>query len=73
MPLIAGLLLGKYVFKFHPVILLGACAGARSTTAALGALQEAAKSNVPAVGYTIGYAVSRIVMAVFAIVLLRVY
>lgn len=72
-PLIAGLLLGKYVFKFHPVILLGACAGARSTTAALGALQEAAKSNVPAVGYTIGYAVSRIVMAVFAIVLLRVY
>jgi len=72
-PLVVGLLLGKFVFKFHPVILLGACAGARSTTAALGALQEAAKSSTPAVGYTIGYAVSRIVMAVLAIVLISVY
>jgi len=71
--LVVGLLLGKFVFKFHPVILLGACAGARSTTAALGALQEAAKSSTPAVGYTIGYAVSRIVMAVLAIVLISVY
>jgi putative transport protein len=72
-PLVAGLLLGKFVFKFHPIILLGACAGARSTTAALGALQEASRSSMPAVGYTIGYAVSRIVMAVLAIVLISVY
>jgi putative transport protein len=35
-PLIVGVLLGKYVFKFHPGILFGVCAGARSTTAALG-------------------------------------
>ena len=63
-PLIVALYAGKYVFKFHPGILLGACAGARSTTAALGALQEASKSPIPAIGYTIPYAVSRIVMAI---------
>lgn len=72
-PLIVGVLLGKYVFKFHPGIMLGACAGARSTTAALGALQDAAQSKVPALGYTIGYAVSRLVMAVFTIILVNMF
>jgi putative transport protein len=73
-PLVVGVLLGKYVFRFHPGILLGACAGARSTTAALGAVQEAANSTIPAIGYTIPYAVSRIVMAlggVIIVVLMR--
>ena len=28
LPLIAALYLGRYVFKFHPAILFGACAGA---------------------------------------------
>ena len=35
-PLIAAVLLGHYVFKFHPAILFGVCAGVRTTTAALG-------------------------------------
>ncbi|MDR2983179.1 MAG: aspartate-alanine antiporter, partial [Puniceicoccales bacterium] len=35
-PLILGLLIGKFFFKMHPAILIGACAGARTTTAALG-------------------------------------
>lgn len=73
MPIIVGLLLGHFVFKFHPGILLGACAGARSTTAALGALQEASKSNVPVVGYATGYAVSRLVMALLTIVVVNVF
>lgn len=71
-PLIVGLGLGHYVFKFHPGIMLGACAGARSTTAALGALQEVSKSKVPALGYTIGYAVSRLVMAILTIIVVNV-
>ncbi len=68
-PLIVGLLAGKYIFRFHPGILLGACAGARSTTAALGAVQEAANSTIPAIGYTIPYAVSRIVMALGGVII----
>jgi len=69
-PLIVGVYAGKYLFKFHPTMLLGACAGARSTTAGLGAVQEAAQSSLPAVGYTIPYAVSRIVLALFGIAIL---
>ncbi|WP_017775836.1 aspartate-alanine antiporter [Paraburkholderia kururiensis] len=72
-PIIVGLLLGRYVFKFHPGIMLGACAGARSTTAALGSLQEVAKSNVPVIGYATGYAVSRLVMALLTIVVVNVF
>ncbi|MGV7212917.1 aspartate-alanine antiporter [Bradyrhizobium sp. UFLA05-112] len=71
-PLIVALVLGKYLFRFHPAILLGACAGARSATPALGAIQEAAKSTIPAIGYTIPYAVSRIVLAIFGVVILLV-
>ena len=70
LPLIVGLYAGRYVFKFHPAILLGACAGARSCTAALGALQEVSQSTVPTLGYTIPYAVSRIVLAISGIVIL---
>ena len=47
-PLIVAVLLGHYVFKFHPAILFGVCAGVRTTTAALGMIQETAKSKVPA-------------------------
>ena len=71
-PLIVGVYVGKYVFKFHPTMLLGACAGGRTCTAALGAVQEAAQSSLPAVGYTIPYAVGRIVLAIFGIVILLV-
>ena len=68
-PLFVGLLAGKYIFKFHPIITLGACAGARTTTAALGALQEAASSPTPAIGYTIPYAVGRIVLAISGVII----
>ena len=72
LPLVVGVYVGKYVFKFHPTMLLGAIAGARTTTAALGALQEAAQSPLPAVGYTVPYAVGRIVLAIFGIAILLV-
>jgi putative transport protein len=44
-PLIIGLLVGRYVFRFHPAITLGACAGARATTAALGAIRTPARQR----------------------------
>jgi putative transport protein len=69
MPFIIGIFAGKYVFKFHPGILLGACAGARTTTAALGAVQDAAKSKVPALGYTVTYAVGNTLLIVWGVVI----
>ena len=47
-PLIAGLLMARYLFKFHPALSLGCTAGARTTTAALGAIQDAVESETPA-------------------------
>ena len=64
-PLIAGIYLGRYVFKFHPAILFGVCAGARKTTAALGMIQDAAKSKVPALGYGMPYAVANVLLTIF--------
>ena len=69
-PLFIGLLAGKYIFKFHPALLLGACAGARSTSAGLGALTQAANSTIPTIGYTIPYAVSRIVLAFCGVIII---
>jgi putative transport protein len=71
-PLIAGVYLGRYVFKFDPAILFGVCAGARTTTAALGMIQESAKSKVPALGYGMPYAIGNTLLTIFgmAIVLM---
>ena len=68
-PFIVGLLVGKYVFKLHPAINLGACAGARTTTAALGAIQDAAQSKVPALGYTVPYAVGNTLLTIWGVVI----
>ena len=68
-PLLIGLLLGKYVFKFHPAITLGAAAGARTTTAALGLIQDVAKSKTPALGYTVTYAVGNTLLILWGLVI----
>ena len=69
LPFVVGLLAGKYIFKMHPGILLGACAGARTTTAALGAIQEEAQSKVPALGYTVTYAVGNTLLTIWGVII----
>ncbi len=68
-PLILAMFVGKYVFRFDPAILLGACAGARTTTAALGMICDAAKSQVPALGYTVTYAVGNTLLTIWGMVI----
>jgi len=57
-----GLLFGRYVLRMNPVILLGAETGAGTTTAALRAVQDAAGSKLPVLGYTVPYAVGNILL-----------
>ena len=64
-PLIVGVLLGRYVFKFHPAITLGCTSGARTTTAALGAVEDAVESQTPALGYTVTYAVGNTLLIIW--------
>lgn len=67
-PLLFGLWLGHKVFKFHPAITLGCCAGTRTCTAALGAVQDALNSTIPAMGYTVTYAVSNVLLVIWGTV-----
>jgi putative transport protein len=67
-PLIIGVLLGYHVFKFHPAILFGVCAGVRTTTAALGMIQDAGRSKVPALGYGMPYAIGNTLLTIFGMV-----
>ena len=46
----------------EPLVLLGACAGAGTITAALRAIQDEAQSKVPALGYTVPYAIGNILL-----------
>lgn len=69
-PLILAIYVGKYVFRFDPAILLGCCAGARTTTAALGMVCDAAKSQVPALGYTVTYAVGNTLLTIWGMVII---
>lgn len=68
-PLIAGLLMGRYLFKFHPAITLGCTAGSRTTTAALGAVQDAVESETPALGYTVTYAIGNTLLIIWGVVI----
>jgi putative transport protein len=72
-PLILAVYIGRYVFKFHPAILFGACAGARTTTAALGMVQEVAKSKIPALGYGMPYAIGNTVLTMYGMVVVLVF
>jgi putative transport protein len=69
-PLVLGMLVGKFVFRFHDAILLGACSGARTTTASLGMICEQAHSQVPALGYTVTYAVGNTLLTIWGMVLI---
>ncbi len=61
-PHMVALIFGRYVLNMNPIILLGACAGAGTMTAALRAIQDEAGSKLPALGYTVPYAVGNILL-----------
>jgi putative transport protein len=69
LPHTVSILFGRYVLKMNPVIVLGACSGAGTITAALRAIQEEAESDLPALGYTVPYAIGNIVLTAWGPVL----
>ncbi len=66
-PLLLAMWLGDKIFKFHPAINLGCCAGGRTTTAALGAITASLGSSVPALGYTITYAIGNTLLILMGV------
>jgi putative transport protein len=62
LPHVTSILFGRYILKMNPLILLGACSGAGTLTAALKAVQEEAQSKLPTLGYTVPYAIGNILL-----------
>ena len=69
-PLILGMFIAKYLFRFHDALMLGIVSGARTTTASLGLVCDMAKSQVPALGYTVTYAVGNTLLTIWGMVLI---
>jgi putative transport protein len=69
-PLLLGMFVGKYIFRFHDAILLGIVSGARTTTASLGLVCDLAHSQIPALGYTVTYAVGNTFLTIWGMVLI---
>ncbi len=69
LPLILAILMARYIFKFRAGTALGCVAGSRTTTAALGAVEESLHSSVPGMGYAITYAIGNTMLILFAVVL----
>ena len=69
LPHAVGVAVGHWVFKMHPGVMLGVCAGAGTATPALAAIQEAAKSAVPTLGYGVAYAVGNVLLALWGTVI----
>lgn len=68
-PHVITMLTGKLVFRMHPGVLLGVCCGAGTTTPSLAAVQEAAKSKIPTLGYGVPYAIGNVFLALWGSVI----
>ena len=73
LPLMVGFGYGYLVQKQPLPILLGAVAGAQTTTAALGALTERARNQVPALGTTVPYALGNVLLTVWGSVIVLLH
>jgi putative transport protein len=63
------ILVGYYVFRLHPGILLGIVAGSCTNSPGLAALQEEADSRVPILGYGLSYALGAVIFALWGSVI----
>ena len=68
-PLVLGMFIAKYLFRFHDALTLGIVSGARTTTASLGLICDLGKSQVPALGYTVTYAVGNTLLTIWGMVI----
>jgi len=69
-PLILGMFTAKYVFRFHDALNLGIISGSRTTTASLGLVCDQAKSQIPALGYTVTYAVGNTLLTIWGMIII---
>ena len=64
-PPLVALYAGRYLLKRHPMILLGGIAGAQTEAASMNTIIEESGSQTPVIGFTVCYAVSNVLFAVW--------
>lgn len=68
-PYLLTILVGRYIFRLHPGILLGICAGSGTFSPGLAALLEKSESRVPVLGYGVSYAIGALLFALWGSVI----
>ena len=64
-PPLVGMVVGRWIFKMNPLMVLAGVSGAQTCTPALNALREASGSNIGALGYTVPYAIGNILLTIW--------
>ncbi|WP_158590491.1 aspartate:alanine exchanger family transporter [Noviherbaspirillum cavernae] len=64
-PPLVALLVGKFLLKINPLLLIAGIAGAQTCTPGLNALRDASGSNIVALGYTVPYAIGNIILTIW--------
>ena len=72
LPLAVGTIVGRYVLKLNPLMLVGGLAGSQTCTPGLTALREASESNVVALAYTVPYAIGNIILTIWGPVVVAI-
>jgi putative transport protein len=67
--ILAGVLVGRYIFKINWIILSGAICGGMTSTPGLGAAVDSVGSDDPAAGYGATYPFALLGMVIFTIIL----
>jgi putative transport protein len=70
-PVAVGWLVGRFVLGLNPAVLLGAITGAMTSGAALSMVNAAARSTVPALGYTGAYAFANVILTIAGTLIVR--
>jgi putative transport protein len=73
LPMIIGLIIGRYLLKINFLTLLGVITGSMTSTPGLGAIDNKTESEAPAVGYATVYPVSLVLMIIFSQLLARLF
>jgi putative transport protein len=68
-PLITGLLFGRYILKLNPLVLLGGIAGAQTMIAGVAAVQEKSDSPVATLGYSYTVAFGHILLTTWGTII----
>jgi putative transport protein len=68
-PLLTGILFGRYVLRLEPVLLLGGIAGAQTMIAGVAAVQEKSDSPIATLGYSYTVAIGHILLTTWGTII----